>query len=232
MPIVRESVSFFFPAYFDEKSIPELMKDFHSALQDTGRAFEIIIIDDCSPDGTGEVADIHAKELCNTRVIHNKRNMGYGGALATGFSNAKMEVVGFTDGDAQYSVRDLPKFLEAIGEADIVVGYRENRAEGLKRKFFKQAYRLFLFLLFGLRVKDPDCSFKMMKAGLFSKMKIVSKSGFFSAELIYKARKAGLRIKEVPVTHLKRQYGKSTFFGVGNIFAMFKDMLQVRFKRN
>ncbi len=85
MPKGNESVSFFFPAYFDEKSIALLVKGFHSALKKAGRLFEIIVIDDHSPDGTGRVADQLAKKMDRVRVIHNKTNKGYGGVLLTGF---------------------------------------------------------------------------------------------------------------------------------------------------
>jgi len=227
-----ESVSFFFPAYYDEKSIPGLARQFHDALKKTGRDFEVIIVDDGSPDNTGKVADQVASKLPKVRVIHHKKNKGYGGALTTGFLNAKKEFAGFTDGDAQYSVKDLGKFLEGIKESDFVIGYREKRVEGFQRKLVQKVYKIFLFLLFGLRVKDPDCSFKMMRTSIFPKIAPVSKTGFFSAELIYRAKKVGLKIKEVPVTHLARPFGTSTFFGFGRLFASIRDMVKVRLGKN
>ena len=224
-----ESVSFFFPAYYDEKSIPKLAREFYSALQKTGRDFEVVIVDDGSPDKTGEVADKLAKELPKLRVVHHEKNRGYGGVLITGFGGARKELAGFTDGDAQYTVKDLPKFLDGIAEADLVVGYRVKRADRFSRILFQRVYKLILLVLFGLRVRDPDCSFKMMRANVFSKIKPVSNSGFFSAEMLYRAKRAGLRIKQVPVTHLERPFGESTFFGFKRIFTMVKDMLKVRF---
>lgn len=223
-----ESVSFFFPAYFDEKSIPTLVKQFHAALKKTGRDFEIVVVDDGSPDRTGEVADSLAAQLDNVRVIHHEKNKGYGAVLATGFSSAKKELAGFTDGDAQYSVRDLPKFLDAMEETDLVIGYRAKRADSFKRKVFQKGYEAMLLVLFGLKVRDPDCSFKMMRANVFRKIRPVSKSGFFSAEMIYRAKRAGLRIREVPVVHFERPYGKSTFLGMRRILRMLGDMLLMR----
>ncbi len=224
-----ESVSFFFPAYYDEKSIPKLAREFYSALEKTGRDFEVVVIDDCGPDKTGEVADALAGELPKLRVVHHEKNRGYGGVLITGFGGAKKELVGFTDGDAQYSVKDLPKFLDGMNEADLVIGYRVKRADKFSRTFFQKIYKMFLLVFFGLRVRDPDCSFKMMRTGVFPKIKPVSKSGFFSAEMLCKAKKQGLRVKEVPVTHLERKFGESTFFGWRRVLAMFTDMLKVRF---
>ncbi|MCX6799325.1 MAG: glycosyltransferase family 2 protein [Candidatus Diapherotrites archaeon] len=226
-----ESVSFFFPAYMDADSLPGLVRGFHGALQRSGRDFEIIIVHDKSPDNTGEVADALARELPKVRVVHNKRNMGYGGALVVGFNTAKKTLVGFTDGDAQFSAADLQKFFDAIKNADIVVGCRVNRADGNKRAFFGKGYRFCLLLLFGLRLRDPDCGFKMMRGKFFAGIEPVSRSGFFSAEMLVKAKKSGLRIKEVPVRHLPRRYGCSTCFGWGKIFEMAKDMVYARLGR-
>lgn len=224
----NESVSFFFPAYYDKKSIPKLVSSFYKTLQKTKRDFEIIIIDDCSPDGTGAVANELAKKFSKVRVIHNPKNLGYGGALFTGFNTAKKDLVGFTDGDAQYSVKDLEKFLKAIDQADLVIGYRVNRAEGISRMIIQNGNKVALFLLFGMRFKDCDCGFKMIRKSVFKKIAPHSKGGFFSAEMVYHAKKNGLKIKEVPVTHLKRPFGKSTFLGWGKIFNFIRDMLKMR----
>ncbi len=224
----NESVSFFFPAYYDKKSLPKLVSDFYKTLQKTGRDFEIIIIDDCSPDGTGAVANKLAKKFPKVRVIHNPKNLGYGGVLFAGFNSAKKDLVGFTDGDAQYSANDFGKFLEAIKDADFVIGYRMNRAEGVSRMIIQNGNKVALFLFFGMRFRDCDCGFKMIRKNVFKKVTPHSKGGFFSAEMIYRAKKNGLRIKEVPVTHLKRPFGKSTFLRWGKIFDFIEDMLKMR----
>lgn len=226
-----ESVSFFFPAYYDEKSIPLLVREAHRALAKTKREFEIIVVDDCSPDNTGWVADELSRELSNVRAIHNKRNLGYGGALTVGFSNAKKDLVGFTDGDAQFDVRDLERFLREIEEADIVIGYRINRAEGFQRKLFHDGYKLALRIILGLNLKDPDCGFKMMRTKFFDKIRPNSRSGFFSAEMLCKAKKNKLRIKQIPVKHYNRPFGSSKCFKTKEILIIFKDMLAMRFGR-
>ena len=138
-----ESVSFFFPAYYDEKSIPKLAREFYSALEKTGRDFEVVIIDDCSPDNVGEVAESLAKKMPKLRVVHHEKNRGYGGVLVTGFGGAKKTLAGFTDGDAQYSVKDLQKFLDGMDEADLVIGYRVKRADKFSRTFFQKIYKMF-----------------------------------------------------------------------------------------
>ena len=206
-----ESVTVFFPAYYDEKSISGVTKNFHDLLEKTGRKFEIIIVDDGSPDNTGNVADKLAKQASNVRVIHHPENRGYGSALISGFYNAKTDLVGFTDGDAQYLPEEFPLLLDAIKDSDLVIGFRKKRAEGFSRKFSQKIYKIVLFLLFGITIRDPDCSYKLARRKIFEKINLTSTSGFISAELIFKAKRNGFRIKQVPVTHLKRPFGNSTF---------------------
>ncbi|MBS3058946.1 MAG: glycosyltransferase family 2 protein [Candidatus Diapherotrites archaeon] len=224
----KESVSFFFPAYFDEKSIPGLVEDFNSSLSKSGREFEIIVVDDCSPDNTGKVADRLAKKFENVRVVHHKKNRGYGGALKSGLSSAKKELIGFTDGDAQFTVEDFPKFLDEIMDADLVIGYRTKRAEGFRRHIIQKCYSLALLLVLSLNVKDPDCAFKLVRRKALNGLTVDSNSGFFSAEFIYRAKKNGLRIKEVPVRHLKRKYGTSRCIGYGKIIETIADLIKFR----
>jgi glycosyltransferase involved in cell wall biosynthesis len=228
----KESVSFFFPAYFDEKSIPLLVKEANAALEKTGRAFEIVIVDDGSPDRTGEVADRLAKEMPHVRAVHHKKNRGYAGALATGFSEAKNELVGYTDGDGQYSIADLPAFLDEIENADIVTGYRANRAEGFTRKLFHSGYKMVLAIVLGMHFKDPDCGFKLMRRKAIPKIRPLSKSSFFVAEMLYRAKKSGFAVKEIPVRHLERRFGSSKCFKPGEIFAMGRDVISMRFGKS
>lgn len=225
----KESVSFFFPAYMDEKSIPILVKDFHNALEKTGRDFEIIIVEDHSPDDTGVVVDRLAKQYKRVRVIHHEKNMGYGGVLTKGFSSARKDLVGYTDGDAQFNVKELPAFLEAIKDADMVLGYKTSRADGMSRRILSGGFRIILRFLFGMRFKDPNCGFKMLRTKFFPVIKPTSQSGFFVAELLYNAQKNNLDVKEIPVDHFKRPFGKSAFLGFGKIFKTLKDMFRVRF---
>ena len=225
----KESVSFFFPAYFDAKSIPILTKKTDAILKKTGRKYEIIIVDDGNTDETGKVADMLAKKMLNVRAVHHKKNKGYAGTLTTGFATAKNQLVGYTDGDGQYDIKSLPNLLKEIENADIVTGYRANRAEGFTRVFFHKGYKMVLLAVLGMNFKDPDCGFKLIRKKVLPKIKPSCKSSFFVAEMLYKAKRNGLRIKEIPVKHLPREFGKSKCFKPTEIIAMGKDVLATRF---
>lgn len=227
----KESITFFFPAYFDEKTIPSLVKETNTILEKSKRDYEIIIIDDNSTDNTSKIADKLAVKMKKVRVIHNKENKGYGGTLTIGFSNAKKNLIGFTDGDGQFEVKNLTKFLKTIEKTDIVIGYRKNRTEGLTRKIFHKSYKIYLFLALGMKLKDPDCGFKLLKRKDFKKIKPNSKSGFFSAEMLYNAQKKGLKIKEIPLKHLPRKFGKSKCFTIKEIFTMGIEVFKMYWKK-
>ena len=105
------SVSFFCPAYHDEKNLPVLIPRVHAFLSEIANEFEILIIEDGSPDKTGEVADGFAVQYKEVRVIHHPKNLGYGATIRDGFLHSHFEYVMYTDGDNQYDVREFAAAL-------------------------------------------------------------------------------------------------------------------------
>src|SRR3989338_10679025 len=126
---MKPSISFFCPAYFDEKNLPRLMPEVVAVLREIADRYEIIIIDDASPDRTGEVAEELKKLDPNIIVIHHESNWGYGATLSHGFRTAiKYEWVFTTDGDRQYDVREIKTFLPYLEDYDAVIGFRTIRS--------------------------------------------------------------------------------------------------------
>lgn len=205
------SLSVFFPAYYDEKNITKVTEGALKAIHEMGiETFEIIIVEDGSPDRTGEVADELAAKYPQVRVIHHERNMGYGAALRTGFMNARHDWVFYTDGDNQFDLQELKKFIALTPYTDIVAGFRINKQYSAWRKFTSSVYNLVLRLLFDIRDRDVDCAFKIYRRDLFDKIVIESKDAFIDAEIAIKARLLNYSSTEVGVTHLPRVDGVST----------------------
>src|SRR3989344_780338 len=115
-------VSFFCPAYHDEDNLPRLIPHVHKFLSEISDKFEIIIVEDGSPDRTGEVADSLSSQYPEVRVIHHPKNMGYGAALRDGFLNAKYQYVMYTDGDFQYDVTEFTPHLDLLKSHDVLSG--------------------------------------------------------------------------------------------------------------
>ncbi|MCB0723519.1 MAG: glycosyltransferase family 2 protein [Ignavibacteriae bacterium] len=201
----------FFPAYYDEGNIAKVVDKTVEVIESMNlKDYEVIIIEDGSPDRTGEVADELAEKYEKVRVIHHEKNMGYGATLRDGFMNAKMDYVFYSDGDNQFDLEDLRKFVALIPFTDIVVGYRKQKQYSLYRKFTSLCYNYLLRLLFDIHYWDIDCAFKVFKADLFKKIKINSIDAFIDAEIMLKAKLLDYRTTEVGVVHLPRLDGIST----------------------
>ncbi|MDZ4712723.1 MAG: glycosyltransferase family 2 protein [bacterium] len=205
------SLSVFFPAYYDEKNIGKVVNSAVKVLNDLNlRDYEIIIIEDGSPDNTGKVADELAEQYSKVRVIHHAKNMGYGATLRDGFMSAKMDYVFYTDGDNQFDLEELKKFVALLPYTDIVVGYRKHKQYSLYRKFTSLSYNYLLKILFDIHYWDIDCAFKIFPTKLFKEIDIESIDAFIDAEIMLKAKQKGYSTSEIGVTHLPRIDGIST----------------------
>ena len=219
------SLSIFFPAYYDEGNIARVTEGALQIVQELGiEKYEITIVEDGSPDRTGEVADRLAAGHPNVRVIHHPRNLGYGAALKTGFTSARHEWVFYTDGDNQFDLRELKKFVALTPYTDIVSGFRINKQYSRYRKFTSWVYNLVLRVLFDIRDRDVDCAFKIYRRDLFDKITIESHDAFIDAEIAIKARLLNYSATEVGVTHLPRLDGVSTGARPSVIFRTFGEI--------
>lgn len=227
------SISVFFPAYHDEDNIGKMAERAVEVLEGIGCEYEIIIVHDGSPDRTGEVADELARRYAGVRVIHHPKNLGYGAALKTGFTNAKNEYVFYTDGDNQFDVGEMVKFvpLVSLGLTDLVIGFRNRKRYSLYRKVTSFTYNLVLQVLFDLPYRDVDCAFKLVPKGLIDRIDISSVDAFIDAELLIKAQRLGYGITEIGVNHYLRETGISgvrTRVILRTIREMVRFYLQVR----
>ncbi len=204
-------LSIFFPAYYDELNIPRVVEGALRVVDELGISeYEIIIVEDGSPDRTGEVADRLAAKHERVRVVHHPKNLGYGMALRTGFSEARLDYVFYTDGDNQFDLQELKKFVALIPYTDIVSGFRIKKQYSSYRKLTSHVYNLILRGLFDIQDRDVDCAFKLYPTQLFRRIELESRDAMIDAEIAIKARLLGYRSTEVGVTHLPRLDGVST----------------------
>jgi glycosyltransferase involved in cell wall biosynthesis len=215
----KPGLSVFFPAYNDSGTIASLVI---SALQTARRLtpdFEVIIVNDGSADATAQIADELARTYPEVKVVHHPRNRGYGGALRSGFAAATRDLVFYTDGDAQYDPSEMALLWEAFDDGvDLVNGYKISRSDPLHRVLIGRIYHHTVRLLFGLRVRDVDCDFRLLRRSIFQDVTLEKSSGVICLEMMKKIQDAGFRIAEVPVHHYHRAYGKSQFFNFRRLF--------------
>ena len=225
------SLSIFFPAYNDAGTIASLALVAHMSARQLTDDYEVIVVDDGSPDHTGELLDEMARHFPWLKVIHHQKNRGYGGALRSGFETASKELVFYTDGDAQYDPRELAALWPALkGDVDFVNGYKITRHDPLHRVVVGRLYHWFVKLAFGLRLRDVDCDFRLMRRSVFDKVRLTRSSGVICVELMKKVQDHGYRIAQVPVHHFHRSYGKSQFFNFPRVARTLRDLAQLWFE--
>jgi glycosyltransferase involved in cell wall biosynthesis len=221
-------ISAFFPAYNDGGTIASMVLSAILVLDRLTDDYEVIVVNDGSYDYTREILDELERRYDRVRIVHHEKNRGYGGALRTGFSEASKEFVFYTDGDAQYDVRDLPGMWKVMDDSvDMVQGYKIGRSDPLHRVIIGRLYHFVTNLAFGIHLKDVDCDFRLIRRYVFDKVDLESDSGVICVEMMTKIRQAGFRISEVPVHHYHRAYGKSQFFNFRRILRVGRDLLKL-----
>ncbi|MDD5195050.1 MAG: glycosyltransferase family 2 protein [Candidatus Omnitrophica bacterium] len=222
-----KGLSVFFPAYNEQDNIARTVKNAFEIIPELAENFEIMVVDDGSRDKTADVLKQLSEKYENLKVLTHQKNKGYGGALKTGFSNAKYDYIFFTDGDGQFHLQELEKLLPLIAICDIAAGFRIKRQDPIYRILNAHAYNLLIRILFGLNAKDIDCAFKLIKKRAIEPRKLKSNAGFISAEFLIRAKKRGFVIKQVGVTHLARKSGRATGASFKVIFNSFYELFKL-----
>jgi glycosyltransferase involved in cell wall biosynthesis len=223
-------LSVFFPAYNDSGTIASMVIRAVQAASELTPDYEVIVVDDGSSDATAEIADELARTYPRVRVIHHSKNRGYGGALQTGIRSATKELIFYTDGDAQYDPGELALlWTELTSETDIVNGYKISRSDPMHRIIIGRLYHHIVSIMFGLKMRDVDCDFRLMRRSMFDTIELQKTSGVICLEMMKKVQDAGFRMVEVPVHHFHRAFGKSQFFNFPRIFKTGVDVLRLWF---
>ncbi len=211
-PEVR-TVSAFFPCYNDEHAIPIMVRSVRAALLDSVEAFEIIVVDDGSSDGSVAVLESLCDEVPELHIVSHVANRGYGGALLSGFATASMEWTFYTDGDAQYDASEIVRCIDAVRpDIDVVQGFKIGRGDPWYRKIIGRTYHHVVRVLFSIQVRDTDCDFRLMRTSLLDRVELTSTTGVICVEMMRKFDRAGARFAEVGVSHRARPFGRSQFF--------------------
>jgi glycosyltransferase involved in cell wall biosynthesis len=225
---VSLSISAFFPAYNDAGTIASMVVVTDLTLRALTDDYEIIVVNDGSPDHTGAILEDLAARYPRLRVVTHPKNRGYGGALRSGFAHATKDLVFYTDGDAQYDPRELALLVQALTPAiDLVNGYKIERHDPVNRIIIGRVYHKVVRTMFRLQVRDVECDFRLLRRRIFEQVELFENSGVICVELMTKVHQAGCRIAEVPVHHYHRAYGKSQFFNVPRVARVGRDLVRL-----
>ncbi|CAA9245794.1 MAG: Cellobiose phosphotransferase system YdjC-like protein [uncultured Acidimicrobiales bacterium] len=228
-----DSLTIFYPMWNEEGSIRlavDAGRETGDALVAAGvlSSFEVLIVDDASTDATGAIADELAAADPRVRVVHHPENRKLGGALKTGFAEARSALVLYTDGDLPTDLHDsLPKALRLhrLYDADIVSAYRHDRtAEGPRRAVYSFAYNALIRFGFGLRVRDVNFAFKLCRREVLNHVRLASDGSFIDAELLIKAHRLGYHIIQFGVDYFPRTRGISTLSSGSTILKIVREL--------
>lgn len=224
-------LSVFLPAFNEGENIKDVVLKTRSVLQKVAGKWEIIVINDGSSDNTKEIVTALAKEDSGIRLINHDENKGYGASFKSGLYNSKYEWISFIDSDGQFDFAEIANFLDKQKEtgADLVIGYYKKRQVSKLKILTSKIWELAIFILFGLKVHDIDCGFKLISKKVVDKIPHLEseRGAFISSEFLIKAKRSGFKIVEVPVTHYPRLKGIGTGRNLNVIIKSFVDLLRL-----
>ena len=226
------SISLVLPAYNEAGNIEPMVAEATPALEANADSHEIIVVDDGSADETAAETRQVMVSYPNVRLIEHPVNKGFGAAVFSGFTSAQKDWIFYVDADRQFVLSELERFVPYMDKADLIAGYRAPRRDPFMRVFYGKGWSALCTLMFGYTVRDVDCGFKLFRREIIENLapQIASRGATFSIEWLARAKRAGYRFVELPVTHQPRAVGSQTGANIDVIVRAFRELVQVRLR--
>jgi len=223
------AISCFFPAYNDEQSIGKMVETALQVLRSHAGDFEVIVVNDGSRDGTAAVLEeLRVKHAPHVNVVTHPENRGYGAALRSGFAAARKEFVFYTDGDGQYDASELPRLIDLMqADVGLVNGYKLERHDPGHRIAIGFLYNRFARWLFGVRIRDIDCDYRLIRRVALNDAELQSSSGTICVELVRMIELSPWRVVETGVHHYPRMHGRSQFFRLRSLLTTLSQLIKL-----
>ena len=206
--LVLTSLSIVLPCFDEAPNVAAAVAEARSAAGAVAADYEIVVVDDGSSDDTRAVADALAVLDRGVRVVAHEVNRGYGAAVRSGIAATTADWVLLTDGDLQFDLGQLTRFVPLTADHDLVIGYRVGRADPAVRRLAARAWNRLMRVSFGVRVRDVDCAFKLARGPAVRALALYSDGAMISTELLVRAARAQWRIAELGVDHRPRAAGE------------------------
>jgi len=220
-------LSLMMPAYNEEEILPVALEEAVVALKAQVATWECVVVDDGSTDRTPEILAEWVAREPRVRVVTNDPNRGYSQALIRGFHACRLDVIFYTDADAQFDLMEMRRLYPLIADADMVAGFRVGRQDSWFRLMTSGVYNVIQRLVLGVRARDVNCAFKFFRRDFFTKVNLSSDGFLIDAELYARADRAGLRWVQGPVTHRPRTEGETTV-KVGTIQETLRQLFRLK----
>jgi glycosyltransferase involved in cell wall biosynthesis len=224
----KPDISFFFPVYNDETTVRIVAARAIELLEDVADNYEIIIVNDGSPDSSGAIADALAAENEKISVIHHPVNKGYGAAMKTGIAASRYDIICMVDGDNEYDVFDLKKMLAVRNYYMLIIAFRYKKLYSTKRIFISFIYNTVLRLVFKSPFRDISTGIRLIHRAVVDDIELTSNSPFIGAELTLKSMLRGFPVGEVGIQTFPRDFGQGSATSFKNILGTIKDIWRIR----
>jgi len=198
------------PCFNEEGNIAPVVTQAAEVGRRLASELEIIVVDDGSRDETARILAALQEAVPELKIVQHPQNRGYGAAVRSGLDRAGLDYVFLTDGDGQFDLEELPAAIQLLGEHDVVAGYRTHRRDGWWRRLWGRCWTALVNHVFGLRVRDANCAFKLVPQILLRSSELRSEGALISAELLFEAQRLELSVGECAVSHYPRQTGRQS----------------------
>lgn len=225
------SLSLVMPAHNESENLRWLLPRVKEVLPRLAERFEVVIVDDGSTDGTGDVARSVAKDLgMALKVVRHEHMSGYGAAVGDGLRAADLDYVAFTDSDGQLDVADFAKLVPLLADADMVAGWRMTREDPAFRSVISGVFNQLVLWTLRIDVRDVNCALKIIKGPVLRRMTLHSRSALINAEMYWKVGRLGGKYRQVGVPHHPRTMGRRSGGRLIPILRASKELIQIRFR--
>lgn len=221
-----ESISVVIYGFNEEKSIEVVVRETLAVLRELTEHFEVILVDDGSRDKTPQISERLHGEFPEVQPLRHRVNMGIGACLKDGFQAARCDWVTYLPADGQLSPTDVERLASAMADADMVTSYYSHRGDTVIRKFVSFVLRVIVFVLFGPHPRINGSY--MFRRKILSEIPLISDTFVLNFEFPIKARRKGLRIKEIETVALPRKEGSSKVFNIKSILRVIRELVKLR----
>ncbi|MEJ6732021.1 MAG: glycosyltransferase family 2 protein [Opitutaceae bacterium] len=226
---MKPTVSFIVLFYRDAPTIEAVIRPLSEILKKHCSDYEIIAIDDHSPDDTWAAIQRAAHKFPKIVPMRNETNLGVGASFRRAVEATQFEWIGYTDGDDQYETSDLARYFPLFGDHDVVTGDRSPRAEGWYRKCVSLHFNFLIQCAFRLSLRDTNSALKLYRGSMLRKLSTWDAAAFYDTEILVRLKyDFGARIVEIPINHRQRAQGAGAGVSAGNILSILQGITTPR----
>ncbi len=227
-PILPGGLSLIIPAYNEEENIEEVVDDADRVFKTYFETYQMVIVNDGSTDGTGEVAESLTAKFPVLKVVHHSVNRGLGEALKTGYQHASLEYVSFVPADGQIASSEIVKLARHIEDAHMVISNYYEREDSRFRLILSGTWRILMKMIlnFDLGSQGPY----LFRRELLSEVSLKSSTGLLNLEFPMKVSVLGRKMNTIRISCKPRLQGASKVTNLTTMFKTLYEMVKLRWQ--